>query len=170
MGQIDKEWLVLVSFDEPDRFFGIAAGQRVAVGGSFDDALVSHQGQGRPRATFPRGHVVAVGNAEELVESLSRRQEFGLIPQVPLTDNCRAISPVLEHFCQRDFIIMQALPGKRLQDPASVVGRVHANAAGIAAGQQRRPGRSANPGGDIEAGQPQPCIGHLVEVRGSVFR
>ena len=73
MGQVKEERFFPTGLDETNRLFGVAPGQVVAIHGGFDNLFITHQRQLGPffRALVAR-HVIAVGNAEEGVETLAR--------------------------------------------------------------------------------------------------
>jgi len=90
--------------DELESFLGVPPGQRVLHGRLLDDHLVSHERNWR-LALIGTVHVVAVRNAEIVVEPVPRRQELRMMPKMPLADAHRRIAARLEGRCQRDLAI-----------------------------------------------------------------
>ncbi len=100
VGQIQEEGMRLVGVDELDRLLGVLP----CDGGIFLDARgdrgeISDQRQRDLLAV----HVVAVGDAEVVVEALVGGHEVGVIAEVPLADGHRGVAPGLEHFGDGDF-------------------------------------------------------------------
>jgi len=67
MGEVDEEGLLLILFDELDGFVGVALSEGGHIGAALDDFLVSQK---------VNDLVIAGGGAEEIVESLTAREEF----------------------------------------------------------------------------------------------
>ena len=157
MRQIKKKRPVLVLGDEAHRFFRVALRQRGLVRRVFDDFFAAHQrhpiafvllgpdsfaghalSQGDVRGQLGvRGvepHVVAVRDAEVIIEALAGRQERLKMAKMPLADAGGRVAFRLENFRHGDFIRMQAVAVPREQ-----YGR-NAHALVVAAGKQCRAG------------------------------
>ncbi|MBA7613626.1 hypothetical protein ES703_20880 [subsurface metagenome] len=83
MRQIQKERLVLALLNEPHGTLGIPRGKLRLVGIVFDDPFALNKRQVRIpfRALWVLGpHIVRVRQAEVVVEPVSHRQEFGMMP------------------------------------------------------------------------------------------
>ena len=108
--------------------------------------------------------VVAVGNAEVFIKSLSSGQELRLIAQVPLAEHTGPIASRFQHLGDRDLVRIHPLLVRREQD-----GKIrpigHIDSLRIAARHQRRSGRRTKRRGHIEAGQPGALGRHLVNTR-----
>ena len=85
--------------DELESFLGVPPGQRLLHGRLLDDRLVPHERNGR-LALIGTVHVVAVRNAEIVVEPMPRRQEPRMMPKMPLADAHRRIAARFEGLCQ----------------------------------------------------------------------
>jgi hypothetical protein len=125
VGQIQKEWLFAVRFDELERPFGVAFRQSIAMHGRFDHGFVLHQRQGRPVLAFQPisqslarifRHVIAVGNAEERIKPLPGRKKLRLIAQMPFADDAGFIALSFEHFRNRNFLGVQSIRRHRTED------------------------------------------------------
>ena len=66
--------------DELESFLGVPPGQRILHGRLLDDRLVSHERNWR-LGLIGTVHVVAVRNAEIVVEPVPRRQELRMMPK-----------------------------------------------------------------------------------------
>ena len=60
-----------------------------------------------------RMNVVAVGNAEVLIESLSSRQELRLVAQVPLAEHAGFVASRFQHLGDRDLVRVHSLLVRR---------------------------------------------------------
>ena len=85
----------------------VALGERRLVGLLLDHVVVEHQRQRRVAGLVPSplesvrvarlaAHVVAVGQAEVVVEAVVGREELRLVAAVPLADHLRAVAGVGE--------------------------------------------------------------------------
>ena len=114
------------------------------------------------RVAVGPGHVVGVRDAGILVEAVRGRQELRQVPEVPLADHAGRIARVVQQRRDGRF---------GLRQPFGTVREVHAPLAGqpVAdrqpAGQQRRPRRRADRGGDVAAGELRPFGRHAVQLR-----
>ena len=93
--------------------FGDAFGQVICVGIHFGDRFVFEQGQRwELEVTLPRVErmdVVAIWDAEELVEPLPRWQELGLVAQVPLAVDGGFVTDAFEDLGNGDFLGVEPL-------------------------------------------------------------
>ena len=181
VGQVDEEGPVLVGPDELDRLLGVAAGDRVLVGGPLDLLLVADDGhvvvgRGRPasaRPPAPRpGGPASPGPCpcrwSRGCPSRSRSPGgwAGTAADGPGA-TCRR--PRRRSRPRRR---ASAMVTSLVREPAAGVGEEHASRAGhaaadrVAAGEQGRPAGRADVGGHVELGPPLSLGGQLVEVRG----
>ena len=115
---VEKEGFVFVFLNELHRPFGEPAREEIGVGLHLDDLLaVEEREQGEIVVVLPwveRVDVVAVGNAEELVEALVGRHEFGLVAEVPLAEHPGLVASPLQDFCDGDLFRVQPffVPGE----------------------------------------------------------
>ena len=163
--EVQKERPARVALDEPHRPVGVArhqrrlrrAGQRLA-----DCGLALDEPQRRVelrRLRVPGPHVVRVGESEELVEPLARRQVVRAVAEVPLADRRGRVAPGFEHFRERGLAGREAAGVLRPQRPRD------ADAVRVAAREDRRPARAAHGLRDVEVGEAHPLTRQAVEVR-----
>ena len=111
-----------------------------------------------------RVNVVAVGNAEEFIEALLRRQKLRLISEVPLAEHARFVARGLQDFGDGDFIGVQSLPVSG-EKHSEIGPRRHIDPLGIAPGHQSGARWRANRSGHVEARQPGTFRRHLIDAR-----
>ena len=106
VGEVEVEGLVLIATDEVDRFFGIEldhAALTLSVH-QLDDLLIPEEGHDRDLGLGALlEHVIGVGDAQVVVETLPSGQEFRLIPQVPFADHLGGIAFFFKSFCYSYF-------------------------------------------------------------------
>ena len=102
-------------------------------------------------------HVVGVGDAQVMVEALFRRQELGLIPEVPFADAHGRVALRFDEIRDRVFLRVQTfgLAGK--------IDARHRNPCAVATREQLRP-RDRTHRSRIEAGELHSLRRHPVEV------
>ena len=145
--KVKKEGYIFVTLHEFDSALRVTPGQR-GLHHRVLNHLLTFQQMHRP-------HIVAVGNAEVLVESAPRRQELRFVTQMPLANAACGVARLLEELCQRDFGMGQA---QRIRFRRGVRRRIsrHPAAERIATGQQRRATRRAKRHRDVELRQSHP--------------
>ena len=104
-------------------------------------------------------HVVRVGKSEPLVEPVPGGQELGGVPEVPLALDRGGVAAGLEHLGDGALVPMQS------DRRSGAQGALDPDPAGIAAGQQRRPGGRTDRLGRVELGESHPLPGQLIDVR-----
>jgi len=101
MSEVEIERPILAAGDEVDGFLGIKlhhAALPLPVH-QLDDLLIAKEGNDRNLGLGALlEHVVRVGDAEIVIETLPGRQEFGLIAQVPLPDHLGDITFFFKSF------------------------------------------------------------------------
>ena len=103
--------------------------------------------------------VIAVGNAEELVEALIPGHVFVPVTKVPLADHARCVAGILEDFRNGYFRRRQTFRRIVEQD------RIHTGTQRVAAGQECRAGGRARVGRHIELPKLHPLRREPVNVR-----
>ena len=108
VGQIDKERVVLVSFNEiygveselPCEFCLVARGYcRIY------NALIFEEGQvGIRTCWMQRPHIIGVRDTVKFIKSVVGGEKLSLYPQVPFAVNCSGISFLFKKFCNSLFI------------------------------------------------------------------
>ena len=89
VGEVEEERPVAVPLDEPQRPLGVAPGQ-----GRLHDRVLDHL---LAVEQLDRPHVVAVEDAEVLVEAAAGRQRLRpLVAEVPLADHAGGVAGLLE--------------------------------------------------------------------------
>src|SRR5437867_4305222 len=91
-----------------------------------------------------RPHVIGIGQAEIVIETMAQRQKVRGITEVPLAENRSAITALLVEFSQRHLVGAQADLGARAQSA------VNAKAIGVTAGEQGGARSRAYRLGDVE--------------------
>ena len=104
-------------------------------------------------------HVVGVGDPEILVKALGPRQHLREMAEVPLSEAGRRIAQAPEMVGDRVLIRMEPDLRRGVEHLP-----LHAHPLGIAAGQEGRPGGSADRGGDHEVRELPSLAGQPVEV------
>src|SRR4051794_9829871 len=101
MWEIEEEWAGSgCRVDELHGFVRIPLREAVEVGGLLYDILVAHQHSGH--------HVVAIGNAEVLIEAAPCRQIFGCGAEMPLADAFCFVPTRLQQICERLLIEVES--------------------------------------------------------------
>jgi hypothetical protein len=120
------------------------------------------------RAGLP-AHVVAVGQAEVVVEAVVRRQEGRLVAAVPFADHLRPVAGVGQEPAEADLRRREshALTGEQHRE---TVERAEADPGRIAPRQERAPRRRADRRGHVERVEADALVRHPVERRGRVGR
>ena len=94
--EVEEERLALTRAYEVDRLGDVPLGKGVLVDGVFLDGFcVTVEVHGHVRLHPGADHVVAVGQAEELVEATLRGPVAARVSQVPLADTHGAVAEVL---------------------------------------------------------------------------
>ena len=168
--QVEEERPVPIGLEESDRLIGISSRELSLVRLLLDHLFAAKQGDGGTLGTGPPlvgglPHVIRERNPEVVVEPLPRRQELRLIPQVPLADAGRRIAFGFEDLSQGDLLRIEPAMIAGEEDPASELIRVETDPFGVTARQDRRPGRRADPAGDVKIGELSPLRRKLDEVR-----
>ncbi len=168
MRKIEKKRLVFVLLDERYRALGESLCQEIGIGIHFDDGFVFQQRQRRKLVVILSRmewvNVMTEGKTKELVESLSRRQKFWLIPQMPFAEHASLVARGLQHFGDRHFIRVQSFSVCSKQH-AEIGPRRHADSLGITTGHQSRSRRCANRCGHIKICQLRSLGRHLIDAR-----
>jgi len=164
--QVKEERPVAVLAHEADRFFGVAAGERVQVGRVLDRLAVPHQHGHEPGEVGLAGEAVVDRRAEPVIEALGIRHQLRVVrpappvaraAKVPLAHQRGGVSPALQDFGKCDFVGME--------DGVAVLAVVDlGHADRVASGEQGRP-RHAADRLHVEVRKPHPLRGHAVEVR-----
>ena len=81
-----------------------------------------------------------------------------MMSQVPFTEDGCGVVALLEKFGDSHFIFVDAEFGSVIQSP------MDADAIGIAAGEQSRPGGGTDSLGDIKIGEPDTLGCHLIQM------
>src|SRR5680860_1704818 len=94
---IEKERILFISMDKIHTVFRNLGGQLGLIGQSIDDSFVLVEWQwseieNRALLRMQRPHIVGVGDAEPLVESVFGGKEIGVVAQVPFAIDGRMIS------------------------------------------------------------------------------
>ena len=156
VGQVDEEVLLAVPLDEVDRAVGVEAGQLGLIRVELDHLIALDQ---RDRLPLRRPHIVAVRQAEVLVEAVSQWQVFLGAAQVPLAEDRRGVAPLLETLGDRDLVRVNAARRLRPQHPRETRALRHPpRQQSVTAGRTRRRGR-------IELRKARPLRRHLIQPR-----
>lgn len=182
VGKVGEEGLVFVLLDEVDGAVGVASGDGSLVDGELDDFRAFDEGSfplGETRfAVSPEGvvsgeallgfplvvgvvHVVGVGDAEVVVETVGEGEGFGVVAEVPFAEGAGGVALGLEVVGDSVFGGVEAFGVLREENPF-----VHAEASGIAAGHEGGTGGGAEGLGNREVGEFAAFFGEAVEVRG----
>ena len=106
VGVVEVKGLVLVATDEVDGLLGVEldhAALTLSVH-QLGDLLIPEEGDHRDLSLGALlEHVIGVGDAQVVVETLPSGQEFRLIPQVPFADHLGGISFFFKSFCYSYF-------------------------------------------------------------------
>ncbi len=162
VGQVEEKALVCpgVGLNEFHRFPGVFTGDATLtfILEEFSHLFVTHQGM-NPLAVGggSAAHVIGVGDAEVAIKTLARRQEFALIPQMPLAYTHGGVAQFL-----------QVIGHCMLRGVESIAAGWKENAGDthprrVAAGQELGTRGRANRGG-VETGELAAFPGHAVEV------
>jgi len=135
--QVEEERPVSVFVYEFDGFFGVAFCEGVLDSGGFDDFFVSHEGQRWIAGFFSYAHVVAIWDAEVVVEAPAGGEEGRLVAKVPFSDAAGGVAPSFQDFGNCDFVGVEALFVNGEEDALAVGVLVHIEAFGVAAGHER---------------------------------
>ena len=119
--QVEEEGPVLVGVDELDGLVRVALRRAVLVDRGLDDRLVRASAAAAGVLRLPVAHVVAVGDAEVVVEALPRGQELRLVAEVPLADARRGVAPGLEQLGDGDLLGVEALAAAREEHEAAIL-------------------------------------------------
>ena len=137
MRQIEKERIVPMILYELDGFLGDDFRQQgliSAVAHVSDRLVLTDDRQRRVGAAIsdgipafvPRPHIIRIRDAKILIEALRQRQEFRLIPEVPLAKTAGGIALGLEELGDGDFVRMEAACFAGEED-----GSIHADAVRV---------------------------------------
>ena len=105
------------------------------------------------------GHVVRVGIAEVVIESLAGGKGVGVVAEVPLADTLRGVAAILEEIRDGDFVGMQRDLRLGTEDAR------HGNARLVATGHERGAGRGANAVSGVEVGEAAAFLCDAIDVR-----
>jgi hypothetical protein len=166
--QVEKERAVFVFVYESNRFLGVAFCESILDGWGFDDFFVLHEWQRGIHGFFSGAHVVAVRDAEVVVEAVAGREERRLVTEVPFSDAAGGVALLFQDFRNGDFVWVQALAVNGEEDALAVGVLVHIDAFGVAACHERGAGWCADAAGDIEACEFGALFSHSVKVWSSV--
>ena len=156
IGQVEEERLLALGPQELHRLLRVAAGQLGLVGLGLDHLLVAVERQRRvARAALL--HVVAVGQAEVVVETLAGREEFRQVAEVPLADHHGRVAPGLRQLGQGDLRGVEADAAPREKHPG------HAHAGAVAAREQAGARHRAD-GGGVEMREAHPFLRETVQA------
>jgi len=106
MGEVEVEGSVLAPGDEVDRLLGVELDHPALAFPvhQLDDLLVPQEGDHRGLGLGALlEHVIRIGDAEIMVETLPGGQEFRLVAQVPLPDHLGGIAFFLKSFGYSNF-------------------------------------------------------------------
>ena len=106
-------------------------------------------------------HVVGVGNAEVVVEAVGGGEDFGEVAEMPLADAGGGVTVGGEVVGDGVFVGIESVGGFWEKNVA-----MHADALGIAAGEEGGAGGGADGAGDVEGGELFAFFGELIEVGG----
>jgi hypothetical protein len=110
------------------------------------------------------GHIIAVRDSEKGVETLSRRQELGLVSQVPLANDGCSIATPLQDFGNGNLVWMQAIRRNRAQHLSVARILMHPHPLGVTACNQTGSRRSTNPSGVTKMRELPALSGHTIQV------
>ena len=165
VGKVEVEGLILAAGDEVDGLLGIELDQAALPLPihQFRDLLIPEDRHDRDLGLGALlEHVVRIGDAVIMVETLPGGQKFGLVAQVPLSDHLGGIAFFLKSFGYSYFRRIKSHGLTRKIDPWD------GDAGAVAAGHHLGPGNRADRGG-VEAGQFHALLGHPVQVGGALL-
>ena len=152
MREVEEERGALGVADEFGGCVGVLAGEGGEVGGLFLDLFIAEEDAGR--------HVVAVGDAEVVVEAAFGGEVFGLRAEVPLTHALGAVALRLEKIGEGLFVVIEAGLVGGEEDAGD------ADTGGVAAGEEGGAGGGADGVGRGPVGEADAFGGELIDVGG----
>ena len=159
--EVEQERMVPVLADEADRFIGVAFDEAglLLLGEKLGHLFVAKEGDNLLSGLLgPLQHVVGIGKAEVVVEPLPRREELGLVADVPLAHALRRVAALLQPFGDGELGGIEAMGFTRKEHAR------HRDADPVAAGEQLRPRHGADRCG-VEGRELHALARHAVEVR-----
>ena len=112
--QIDEEVLLLVPLDEVDRAIRVEPRELGLIRVQLDYLIALDE---RDVLPLRRPHIVAIRQAEVLVEAVRERQVLLGSAQVPLAEHRRGVTLLLQPFRDRDLVRVNAARRLRPQHP-----------------------------------------------------
>ncbi len=166
VGKVKEERARAVVGDDAERFVEKTLRQLVEVGCVFDDALAAQEREGRAhgilgvlREQVALGAlVVRVGEAEEQIEAVARREKLGRVAEVPFSDNGGAVAALAEQCADG------GLGGGEADARVGHERARDADALGVATGEQRGAARAAQRRRRVVARETHALGGEAVEV------
>jgi hypothetical protein len=116
VGEVEKEWTILMRINEFDGMFGVPGGELVLIfmrdTGDNDFVVFEHAEVGI--IAFPvfgiNGwpHIVGVGEAEVFIEAMAQRQKLRRIAQVPFAENGSGVAALFDELGESHFVVADA--------------------------------------------------------------